>query len=317
MVQTRFGQVAIAKTNPFSAPVLGSRTSPYLQAKLVLLAAEHVFAHVPPLVESLLGIRVSTSQVYRRTQAAAQALPAALDAPCPQVQAGAGPVYGMVDGSMLFTDAGWQEVKVRWVFQQNGPLGTGLGLSQYVAQRGPFATFTQRFERVLPPDAHAEQVFVTDGAQWIHHWLQATYPHATHMLDFYHVAEKLAAAAQAARAPATWLPAQYACLWAGQSPAVEQAVAALAGLPTLWATQLGAYLRTNRQRLRYDLFRQRGLLCGSGPIEAAHRTLLQIRLKRSGQRWSNGGLDRLVRLRSALKSPQLHLLTDLFKKTAA
>ena len=38
---------------------------------MVLLAAEHVFTHVPPLVESLLSIRVSTTQVYRRTQAAA------------------------------------------------------------------------------------------------------------------------------------------------------------------------------------------------------------------------------------------------------
>ena len=81
-VQIRFRRVAIAKTNPFSVPVLGSRTSPYLQVKLVLLAAEHVYAQVPPLVESLLGIRVSMTQVYRHTQAAAQALPAAaLDAP--------------------------------------------------------------------------------------------------------------------------------------------------------------------------------------------------------------------------------------------
>jgi hypothetical protein len=297
--------------------VLGSRTSPYLQAKLVLLAAEHVYAHVPPLVESLLGIRVSTSQVYRRTQAAAQALPAAaLDVPCPLVRAGAGPVYGMVDGSMLFTDAGWQEVKVGRVFQHSAPT-SAPGPSQYVAQRGHFATFTQRFERVLPPDAHAQQVFVTDGAQWIHHWLQAAYPHATHILDFYHVAEKLAAVAQAADAPAPWLPAQYARLWAGQSPAVERAVAALPGLAAPLADQLGSYLRTNRKRLRYDLFRQRGLLCGSGPVEAAHRTLLQVRLKRSGQRWSNDGLDRLVRLRSALKSPQTHLLIDLFKKATA
>jgi len=297
--------------------VLGSRTSPYLQAKLVLLAAEHVFAHVPPLVESLLGIRVSTTQVYRRTQAAAQALPAAgLDAPCLGVSAGSGPVYGMVDGSMLFTDTGWQEVKVGRVFQHSVPAGT-MGPSQYVAQRGPFATFTQRFEQVLPPDAAANQVFVTDGAQWIHRWLQDAYPHATHILDFYHVAEKLAAAAQAADAPAGWLPAQYARLWAGQSPAVEQAVAGLPGLAAPVAAQLGAYLATNRARLRYDQFRQRGLLCGSGPVEAAHRTLLQVRLKRSGQRWSNGGLDRLVRLRSALKSPQMHLLTDLFKKPTA
>ena len=62
--------------------MLGSHTSPYLQVKLVLLAAEHAYAQVPPLVESLLGIRVSMTQVYRHTQAGAQALPAAaLDAP--------------------------------------------------------------------------------------------------------------------------------------------------------------------------------------------------------------------------------------------
>ena len=168
--------------------MLGSRTSPYLQAKLVLLAAEHVFAQVPPLVESLLGIRVSTTQVYRRTQAAAQALPAAtLDAPWPGVSAGAGPVYGLVDGTMLFTETGWQEVKVGRVFQHSAPASAPVGEtgpSQYGAQRGPFATFTQRFERVLPPNAHADQVFVTDGAPWIHHWLQAAYPHATHSLDF-------------------------------------------------------------------------------------------------------------------------------------
>lgn len=152
-VQTRFGRIVIVKTNPFSTLVLGSRTSPCLQAKLVLLAAEHFFAHVPPLVKSLLGIRVSTSQVYRRTQAAAQALPAAaLDAPCPAVSASQGPVYGMVDGSTLFTDAGWQEVKVGRIFQHVAPAGP----SQYVAQRGPFAPFTQRFERMLPPNANAE-----------------------------------------------------------------------------------------------------------------------------------------------------------------
>lgn len=88
--------------------MLGSRTSPYLQAKLVLLTTEHVCVHVPPLVKSLLGIRVSTTQVYRRTQTAARALPAAaLGAPSSSVSGGPGPVYGMVDGSMLPTDTGW------------------------------------------------------------------------------------------------------------------------------------------------------------------------------------------------------------------
>ena len=301
--------------------MLGSRTSPYLQAKLVLLAAENVYAHVPPLVASLLGITVSTSQVYRRTQAVAEALPTAeLERPCPEAQAAAGPVYGMVDGSMLFTDAGWQEVKVGRVFQvpdAPAPERRPLGPSQYVAQRGPCATFKARFERVLPPDAQREQVFVTDGALWLKNWLEESYPHATHILDFYHVAEKLAAAAHTAQAPAAWLSTQYERLWTGQSPRVERAVEALAGLPAEQADALRGYLRTNRRRMRYNVFRQRGLLCGSGPIEAAHRTLLQVRLKRSGQRWSEGGLDRLVKLRTALKSPQQHLVLNLLKKTAA
>ena len=276
---------------------------------------------MPPLVESLLGIRVSTTQVYCRTQAAAQVLPAAaLDAPCPAVSAGPESVHGMVDGSMLFSDTGWQEVKVSRVFQQSAPASAPAGEtgpSQYVAQRGAFATFTQRFERVLPPDVHAEQVVVTDGAQWTHHWLQAAYPHATHILDVYHVVEKLASAVRAAATPPTWRPAQYVQLWAGQSPAVEQAVVTLLGLAVPLAAQISSCLRTNRARRRYDPFHQRGLLCGSGPVEAAYRTLLQVRFKRSGQCWSNGGLDRLVRLRAALKSLQMHLLTELFKKPTA
>jgi len=48
----------------------------------VLLNAEHVFAAVPPLLQSLLSTRVSTTPVYRRTQATGKALSAnALDAP--------------------------------------------------------------------------------------------------------------------------------------------------------------------------------------------------------------------------------------------
>ena len=69
--------------------------------------------------------------------------------------------------------------------------------------------------------------------------------------------------------------------------------------------------------MRCDRFQAHRLLCGSGLIEAAHRTLLQVRLKRSGQRWSEGGLDRLVKLRTALKSPPQHLVLDLLKNPPA
>lgn len=46
---------------------------------------------------------------------------------------------------------------------------------------------------------------------------------------------------------------------------MEQAVAALPGLAAPLASQLGTYLRTNRTRLRYDLFRQPGCSAAAAP----------------------------------------------------
>ena len=43
------------------------------------------------------------------------------------VSTSAEPVYGMVDGSMLFTDTGWQEVKMGRVFQHRAPVSTLVG----------------------------------------------------------------------------------------------------------------------------------------------------------------------------------------------
>ncbi|AWM31990.1 hypothetical protein [Hymenobacter nivis] len=103
----------------------------------------------------------------------------------------------MVDGSMLFTDQGWQETKLGRVpaaVPADGPAGPQA--SEYVAHRGHYSGFTPHFERRLPPDSAAQKVFITDGAEWIGNWLAATYPAATHILDYYHVVEKLAAVAR-------------------------------------------------------------------------------------------------------------------------
>ena len=319
----------MACTHAFSRPVLGCRTSPYLQAKLVLLGAQHVFADVPELVQELLGIRVSTSQVYRQCLAAAAVLPAP-DAPAEEVippfaEAPQAPLYGMIDGSMLSFDAGWQEVKVGRIFRANAvdssdkttPISWQQSSSTYVAQRGPYASFTARFEALLPaqplPTA-TPLVFVTDGAHWMHHWLQASYPHATHILDYYHVIEQLATVAPAADQPTDWLDAQKQQLLEGKSTAVEAAVRALPDSSEPVRTRVANYLRANHERMQYAAFRQRGLMIGSGPIEAAHRSLLQVRMKRSGQRWSEAGGDKLIQLRVAVLSQQTERIKNIFRR---
>ena len=227
--------------------------------------------------------------------------------------------YGMVDGSMLLTEQGWQETKVGRVFQaqltqpaeaaplleaaqraeRQAELNWQMGPSEYVALRGDHGAFAQKFEQLYPPGSACRKVFVSDGAHWIGKWLKEKYPEATHILDYYHLKQKLALAAQCAATGQDWLQQQEKSLFEGRPLAVERAVEALPDLDQRSKAQLLEYLRNNRYRTRYDLYRQQGLIISSGPIEAAHWSVLQVRMKRSGQRWSERGCDKMVLLRAA------------------
>lgn len=60
------------------------------------------------------------------------------------------------------------------------------------------------------------------------------------------------------------------------------------------------YYTKNLKRMQYKLFRDKGLLIGSGAIESAHR-LYQERFKLSGQHWTKNGLQKTIQLKSAFE----------------
>ena len=57
------------------------------------------------------------------------------------------------------------------------------------------------------------------------------------------------------------------------------------------------YYKNNQHRMYYQTYRSRGLRIGSGPIEAAHRFVLQKRMKLSGQKWTKKGAQAVANLR--------------------
>ena len=58
------------------------------------------------------------------------------------------------------------------------------------------------------------------------------------------------------------------------------------------------YYQNNRERMKYGQYRNIGCgIIGSGAIESAHRTVIQKRMKQSGQRWSTKGAKNMLRLR--------------------
>jgi hypothetical protein len=57
------------------------------------------------------------------------------------------------------------------------------------------------------------------------------------------------------------------------------------------------YYQNNQHRMKYGTFKEKGYLIGSSPIEAAHRNVIQQRLKLSGQRWTIQGAQQVANLR--------------------
>lgn len=286
------------------------------------MGAHQVFNEVPVLIDSLLGISVSESQVYRSVQRVSQQMedPSLPSVDLAHKQAKADEtVYGMIDGSFLFTDHGWKEIKIGRVFTAtpdlSSPLTWTLNQSEYVGQRGYYKDFTEKFEQLLPPDSRCKKVLITDGATWITNWVLEAYPGSLQILDFYHVCDKLAQVSQSASCGQPWFEQQKVRLLAGESAVVCEAIKKLSSFES--QIEIVSYLEKNSFRMRYHEYRQQGLMISSGPIESAHRTVLQVRMKRSGQRWSDNGCDSMVKLRVAYRSAKSSLITDVLTKKAA
>jgi len=70
------------------------------------------------------------------------------------------------------------------------------------------------------------------------------------------------------------------------------------------------YFENNKERMRYDTFRAKGLFVGSGVIEAGCRSVIGQRLKQSGMHWSVSGANSIIALRCLIKS---HRWEDFWK----
>jgi hypothetical protein len=75
----------------------------------------------------------------------------------------------------------------------------------------------------------------------------------------------------------------------------------------------GYFLR-NQKKMNYAELRSRGLPIGSGPVEAACKTLVKTRLGRSGMRWSRVGGQSILDLRTYVKSNRWDEAWKIIKK---
>lgn len=312
-MKTRYGQIQIANSEPFSCHLNGFGISPYLQEKLVFLGQLEVYDQAAQVAQTLLGLPISSSQIYRLTNHYGAAIETDLDQPVVTHPADE-IVYVQADGSMILTDDGYKETKLSRIFEasslKQSPIagrGGHIESSLFTAHLGTAIDFAPKLKAHL--DAYkplgADLIFISDGAVWLRQLMTAHYPHATLVLDFWHVMSYIGTVGVAAyssrNTQADWIEKQRILLLNSELDTLLINIRALRIKADL-RDCVCSYLEANRDRMDYKCYQKRGLLIGSGAIESAHRTVVQKRLKRSGQRWSLKGVQQVLNLRTCFMS---------------
>lgn len=224
-----------------------------------------------------------------------------------------------IDGSMVSTRAGWQEVKLGVIVRdEHHVTGTDtrrgrVSQARYAASMGVEDLKSRLWAAASAAGVEDADsvVAVSDGAPWIKNVVDELFPQAVQVLDWPHVIEHVVTAGKAVFGdsdPCVELWRQRACdlIWRGDVRIVLDELSACAflasGKQRDAITGLIHYLDNNQARVRYDEFRRRGLPVGSGIAESAQKHVLQVRMKRAGQHWSPRRAHRMARLRAARKT---------------
>jgi len=183
-------------------------------------------------------------------------------------------------------------------------------------------TFKEKFEaelaeaeRKAPPGV--TKVLLCDGARPIWNYAEHTprFDEYEKIIDYCHTLEHLSLAAEAlfgkgANSAKAWYD-KY------RKKLLDEDLAASAVLHSMdYYEQSNAlpksrrdaldvqrtFFKRNQAKMTYADFRRRGLPIGSGPVEAACKTLVKTRLCRSGMRWTRKGGQRILDLRTYVKS---------------
>jgi hypothetical protein len=158
----------------------------------------------------------------------------------------------------------------------------------------------------LIPEGHVRLCVVADGAEWIWKHVQALFPQARQVLDYYHCAQYIHNIAKAHYGTSLqgleWAEATMTRLYLGKVSAVLGGLRRMQPTSDEAAQVLAngwAYLDEHRGRTHYRQLRRGGYPLGSGGIESSNKFICHVRLKRSGAWWYEANSNQMLALRCA------------------
>ncbi len=294
---------------------------------IVKLSVGRTFEEAAQVYEELMRVKVGTTTIWEKTQAAGMRARPALNPISTTNPGPERPATGMailMDGFMApLRKEGWKEVKIGCVcaFEGRGEMQSRKPSSEPMEV---IHAFDQSFvihlggpdglSVKLAAEAQArrwqdapERSVLGDGAPWIWNIAEREYADAAHEVDWYHAKQHLYAAAQVVYPNQpdqahTWVDQQADLLYAGQALNIADHLLVLAALANpdgrAKLESEAGYFSNNHERMQYHDFQQAGLPIGSGTIESGAKRAKK-RVSSSGMRWSRLGLENILALHAA------------------
>jgi Uncharacterised protein family (UPF0236) len=170
------------------------------------------------------------------------------------------------------------------------------------------AVYARAFDRGV--ERACDVACLGDGAAWIWRSFSAHYPRGVQILDYYHASEHLGIVARAWFGEGTdkakrWVKDRQRDLL---SDCVETVIRSIRSwrpvdYESREVRRLGLkYFLDNKNRMLYASLAANGYHIGSGLVESTCKTVVGMRLKQSGMRWSESGAESMLHLRALLLS---------------
>lgn len=310
---------------PFSAAaaVVCRGYSLGLQRVLTDFGADHSFAQAAAKVKEHYLIEVPASAARHHTQKHAVQMQQSEPQPARLPEGGVAQVIAETDGCMIpivkIAAKGpkdrrkrrlldWQEARLSLAYRAGS-----LEKHYQATRQGVEVAGAQLLEcaRQVGAGQQSQIHCVGDGAAWIVRQVEERFgEQGSYLIDFYHVSEYLAKAAEAITSRAQeWRRRQQERLKRNQVGKVlaeltehleeEEEEEGQAPVRGCWR-----YLSNRLANLDYQKAIEAGLPIGSGEIESGNRSVIQARLKRSGAWWKEENAEAMLALRALRASGQ-------------
>lgn len=239
-----------------------------------------------------------------------------------------GRLYIELDGSFVsIRNKGWKEVKLGEVFKDTKIINKG-NERQIIVEKDYTAVIgsAEEFKKFLWACAVRngleevkEVVIIGDGAKWVWNIAEELFPDAVFILDYYHFSEHVHECAEVIYPEdevnrRRWIDSIIEGFMNGR---IEETLSVID--PDAYedekaskkVAELKNYLESNKDKVRYKEYRDRGYFIGSGAVESGHKCVIQRRLKQPGMRWSERGAQAMACLRTAYKSNNWQRVVDI------